>query len=132
VDEYGALQGLVTFEDILRSAFEDVEDAPGGQKEIVEREDGSLLVAGSLPLDEFFEYLETDPPGEDERKGMNTMGGFAMAVTGSLPAEGQVFQWRGWRFEIVDMDGNRVDKLLVSKIEEPEPLPVRDENSKKL
>ena len=115
VDEYGAIQGLVTFGDILRSVFEDVEDTPEEEREIMKREDGSWLISGSLPLDEFIDYMETGRLDEDERAGINTVGGFVMAKLGSVPSEGQHFVWKGFRFEVVDMDGRRVDKILVSR-----------------
>lgn len=115
VDEYGTTQGLVTFGDILRSVFEDVEDDVEGESDIVKREDASLLVSGSLPLDEFMDYMEIGSLTEEEQAGMNTVGGFVMARLGTVPAEGQSFVWRGLRYEVVDMDGRRVDKLLVSR-----------------
>jgi putative hemolysin len=115
VDEYGAIHGLVTFDDILRSVFEDVEDAPEGEKEIVEREDGSWLISGSLPLDEFLDYIDAGKLSEEERTGMHTVAGFVMEKIGAVPTEGQYFVWRGLRFEVVDMDGRRVDKILMSR-----------------
>jgi putative hemolysin len=115
VDEYGAIQGLVTFGDILRSVFEDVEDTPEEEREIMQREDGSWLISGSLPLDEFTDYMETGRPDEEERAGINTVAGFVIAKLGAVPSEGQNFEWRGLRFEVVDMDGRRVDKILVSR-----------------
>jgi len=115
VDEYGAIQGLVTFGDILRSVFEDVEDTPEEEREIMKREDGSWLISGSLPLDEFIDYMETGRPVEEERAGINTVAGFVMAKLGAVPSEGQHFVWKGLRFEVVDMDGRRVDKVLVSR-----------------
>jgi putative hemolysin len=115
VDEYGSIQGLVTLGDILRSVFEDVEDTPEGEREIMRREDGSWLISGSLPLDEFTDYMETGRPDEEERAGINTVGGFVMAKLGAVPSEGQHFEWKGLRFEVVDMDGRRVDKILVSR-----------------
>ncbi|OPY85671.1 MAG: Magnesium and cobalt efflux protein CorC [Syntrophus sp. PtaU1.Bin208] len=118
VDEYGEILGLVTFDDILESVFEDIEDAAEGEKEIMEREDGSWLVAGSLPLDEFMDYMEVGEIDEEDQMGMNTVGGFVMAQIGTVPAEGQHFVWRGLKCEVVDMDGRRVDKILVSRIED--------------
>jgi putative hemolysin len=120
VDEYGAIQGLVTFGDILRSVFEDVEDTIDGKREIVERDDGSWLISGSLPLDEFMDYMEIARLSEEEQRGMNTVGGFVMAKIGAVPAEGQHFVWEGLRCEVVDMDGRRVDKILVSRIKDDE------------
>ena len=116
VDEYGEILGLVTFDDILESVFEDIEDAAEGEKEILEREDGSWLIAGSLPLDEFMDYMEVGELGDEDETGMNTVGGFVMAKIGTVPLEGQHFIWRDLRFEVVDMDGRRVDKILVSRI----------------
>lgn len=115
VDEYGTIHGLVTFGDILRSVFEDVEDTIEGERDIVEREDGSLLIAGSLPLDEFMDYLGTGRLSEEDQAGMHTVGGFVMAKLGAVPSEGQHFVWKGLRCEVVDMDGRRVDKILVSQ-----------------
>jgi putative hemolysin len=115
VDEYGLVLGLVTYGDILRSVFEDVEDAIVEKREIVEREDGSWLIAGSLPLDDFLDFMAIRQLTEEKHTGMNTVGGFAMAKLGAVPKESQHFQWKGLRFEIVDMDGRRVDKILVSR-----------------
>jgi putative hemolysin len=115
VDEYGGILGLVTVEDILRSVFEDVEEAAEGGKDIIAREDGSWLMVGSLPLDEFTDFLEIGDINEEERAGMNTLGGFVMAKLGAVPSEGQHFEWKGLKIEVVDMDGRRVDKVLVSR-----------------
>jgi putative hemolysin len=95
--------------------FEDVEDTVEGESDIVKREDGSLLVSGSLPLDEFMDYIEIGTLTEEEQAGIDTVGGFVMARLGTVPAEGQSFVWKGLRHEVVDMDGRRVDKILVSR-----------------
>ncbi|KUG21520.1 magnesium and cobalt efflux protein corc [hydrocarbon metagenome] len=116
VDEYGAVKGLLTFGDILRSVFDDAEDTIEGEKEIIKREDGSFLIAGGLPLDEFMDYMDIGRLNEEEQEGMNTVGGFVMAKLGEVPSEGQCFKWKNLRFEVLDMDGRRVDKLLVSRI----------------
>jgi putative hemolysin len=116
VNEYGAVLGLVTLDDILRSVFEDFEDTEEGGREITVRDDGSWLISGSLPLDEFTDYMEAGGLTEEERTGINTVGGFVMAKIGAVPSEGQHFEWRRLRFEVLDMDGRRVDKVLVSRI----------------
>jgi putative hemolysin len=69
-----------------------------------------------LPLDEFIDYMETGKLTEEEQAGMNTVGGFVMIKLGAVPSEGQHFLWKGLRCEVVDMDGRRVDKILVSRI----------------
>ena len=117
VDEYGIVNGLVTLGDILRSVFADAEDTIEGEREIVKREDGSLLISGSLPLDEFADYMEIGRLSEEEQEGMNTVGGFVMAKLGEVPTEGQLFEWKNLKFEVLDMDGRRVDKILVSRLE---------------
>ncbi|MBN1626801.1 MAG: HlyC/CorC family transporter [Deltaproteobacteria bacterium] len=118
VDEYGAIQGIVTLGDILSSVFEDVEDMPEDERDIIEREDGSWIISGSLPLDEFMDYMEIVEHDEKERTSMNTVGGFVIAKIGEIPSEGHYFEWKGMRFEVIDMDGRRVDKILVSRINE--------------
>jgi putative hemolysin len=115
VDEYGAIQGLVTLDDILRSVFEDVEDPPEEERTIIRREDGSWLISGTLPLDEFVDYMDIIRIDEKERTGINTVGGFVMSKIGAVPSEGQHFEWNGLRIEVLDMDGRRVDKILVSR-----------------
>ena len=118
VDEYGTVKGLVTFGDILRSVFEDSEDTIEGEKDIVKREDGSFLISGSLPLDEFMDYMNIGRLNEEEQEGMNTVGGFVMAKLGEVPSEGQYFEWKNLRFEVLDMDGRRVDKILISRLKD--------------
>ena len=118
VDEYGLVLGLVTYGDILRSVFEDLEDTDSGKREIVEREDGSWLITGSLPLDDFLDFMQIRKLGEEPHIGMNTVGGFAMAKIGAVPKETDHFLWKGLRFEIMDMDGRRVDKILVARVTE--------------
>ncbi|MBC8043587.1 MAG: HlyC/CorC family transporter, partial [Rhizobacter sp.] len=113
VNEHGTIQGLVTFDDILRSVFEDIEDTGTVNADIAERGDGSWLISGSLPLDEFADALEIGKLTDEDRSGMNTLGGFVMAKIGVVPTEGEHFNWRGLRFEVVDMDDRRVDKILV-------------------
>lgn len=116
VDEYGAIQGIVTLGDILSSVFEDVEDMPEGEREIIERDDGSWVISGCLPLDEFMDHMEINETDDKERTAMNTVGGFVMTKIGAVPAEGQHFEWKDLRFEVMEMDDRRVDKVLVSRI----------------
>ncbi len=113
-DEYGHLEGVVTPADLLTAivgnfaSHVDEGDAPL----VVEREDGSLLVAGALPADALAERLGIDLP--DDRD-FATAAGFALWVMKKLPHEGEHFHEQGWRFEVVDMDGRKIDKLLVSE-----------------
>ncbi len=114
VDEYGGVQGLVTINDILESIVGDMptHDQPREQQ-IIQREDGSWLVDGRLLLDDFQEFFDVaELPGE-EKGYYQTLGGFVMTRLGHIPSPGEHFEWDRFRFEVVDMDGKRVDKLLV-------------------
>jgi putative hemolysin len=113
-DEYGHLDGIVTPVDLLTALVGDFvsDQDPGEAPGIVEREDGSLLVAGSLSADVLADRLVIEY-GEDREFG--TAAGFALHVLKRLPGEGDYFTDQGWRFEVIDMDGRRIDKLLVSR-----------------
>lgn len=115
VDEYGVVQGLMTLNDILKALVGEIPAAGEPvQPEIIRRADGSWLVDGMLPLDQVKDLLKVDKlPGEDEFN-LQTMGGLMMTQLGRIPAPADYFEWRGWRFEVVDMDGKRVDKVLVA------------------
>jgi putative hemolysin len=129
VDEYGAILGLVTLGDILRSVFDEVDDTVSGKREIVEREDGSWLISGSLPLDEFLDYMGIRRLEEEPPTAINTVGGLVMAKIGAVPTEAQHFIWQGLRIEVVDMDGRRVDKILVSRTTDSAGLARRTDRS---
>ena len=116
-DEYGHFEGIVTPIDLLTAIvgnFASDQDA-GDIPQIIEREDGSLLVSGALSADALSDRLGLEY-GEDRDFG--TAAGYALSVLRKLPVEGEVFRDQGWRFEVVDMDGRRIDKLLVSKEDE--------------
>jgi len=123
VDEYGELQGLVTLTDVLTAIVGELpsSDTPEEQ-DIIEREDGSLLIDGSVTIERLKSVLEVceDLPGEDENA-FNTLGGFVMYVLGRIPTAADHFEVAGCRFEVMDMDKNRVDKVLVSHMAPLEP-----------
>jgi putative hemolysin len=115
VDEYGGIQGLITHHDVLESIVGDISERPGvGDQRAVRREDGSWLLDGLLTIDEFKEiFAGVTLPGEDEAE-YHTIGGFAMQYMERIPSVGDHFETAGMRFEVVDMDARRIDKLLVS------------------
>lgn len=126
IDEYGGIQGLVTFTDVLEAIVGDI-PARGESQEasVIEREDGSWLVDGMMPIDEFADRFGLGELAGPERGDYQTVGGFVILHIGHIPVSGQHFRREGLRFEILDMDGKRVDKVLVSR-EEPgagEPPP---------
>ena len=114
-DEYGHLDGIVTPVDLLIALVgdfasdQDHGEVPG----VVEREDGSLLVSGSLSADALADRLGLDY-GDDRE--FATAAGYALAILKKLPVEGESFTEQGWHFEVVDMDGKRIDKMLVSQV----------------
>jgi putative hemolysin len=119
LDEYGHFEGIVTPVDLLTAivgTFVSDQDE-GDQPQVVVREDGSLLVAGSFSADALADRLGLD---YDENREFGTAAGYVLSVLKKLPAEGEHFTDQGWRFEVVDMDGRRIDKLLVSREDEGE------------
>ncbi|MBX3536346.1 MAG: HlyC/CorC family transporter [Chelatococcus sp.] len=113
-DEYGNFEGIVTPADLLSGIAgtfhqgENEDEEPG----IVERGDGSFLIGGSLPADELADLLNLQL---DPDRDYHTVAGFVLSVLKSLPQVGEAFEWQGWRFEIVDLDGPRIDKVLVAR-----------------
>ncbi len=120
VNEHGSAEGLITIHDILEALVGDL-PSPGEKEEPrgTQREDGSWLVDGSTPVFEFKELLDIrEMPGEDDGN-YTTLGGFVLAQLGRMPAVGDHFEAGAKRYEVVDMDRNRVDKILVSEAPEP-------------
>ena len=114
VDEYGGIEGLLTHHDILEAIAGDI---PIGEKPVdpkaVRRHDGSWLLDGMLSVEEFKEIFHVDTLPGEKRDAYQTLGGFVFTQMGRVPAVAEFFEWRGLRFEIVDMDGKRIDKVLV-------------------
>jgi putative hemolysin len=114
VDEYGGIEGLLTHHDILEAIAGDIpfEGKPTDPK-AVQRHDGSWLLDGMLSTDEFKEIFQlADLPGE-KRDAYQTLGGFVYTRMGRIPSVADSFEWNGLRIEVVDMDGKRIDKVMV-------------------
>lgn len=117
VDEYGIVQGLVTFTDIFEAIIGDLAEAGSAHgRDAVRRDDNSWLIDGAMPLDALKELLEIDALPDEERGVYSTLAGFMLLQFGRIPRAADAFEWDGMRFEVVDMDGNRIDKVLVSTI----------------
>ncbi len=130
VNEHGGAEGLITMHDILEAVVGDL-PAPGEKPEsqATRREDGSWLVDGSMPVFEFKELFEIkELPGEDTG-GFTTLGGFVVSHIGCIPVAGDFFEVGSKRYEVVDMDRNRVDKVLVSESPAPRENGDRQEES---
>lgn len=113
-DEYGHFEGVVTPMDVLEAITGEFAGFDDDEPKVVEREDGSLLVAGWMPADEFADRLGVLLEGEQHD--FATVAGLVLDIAGELPQAGHVVAWQGWRIEVVDMDNRRIDKLLVSRI----------------
>ena len=113
LNEYGSLEGIVTQTDLLEAVAGDLPDVEGEEPDIIERDDGSLLIDGMTPAYAVFDRL--DLRTRPEAGGFHTIAGFALFHLAHLPQPGEHFEYEGWRFEIVDMDGRRIDKLLVRR-----------------
>lgn len=115
VDEYGGTQGVITVTDILEALVGDLPTAlESTDPAVVSREDGSWLVEGMLPIEELKELLGVDELPRERDGDYATVGGLMMANLGRVPRVGDRFDWGGHRFEVVDMDANRVDRVLVT------------------
>jgi putative hemolysin len=122
VDEYGGIEGLLTHHDILEAIAGEIPPSERPtQQRAVQRQDGSWLLDGMLSIDEFKDifHLET-LPGE-KRDAYQTLGGFLFTQMGRVPSVADYFEWSGLRFEIVDMDGKRIDKVLVAAVQNQQP-----------
>jgi putative hemolysin len=123
VDEYGDIQGMVTLSDVMSALVGDVTVIGEEQDpDAVQRQDGSWLLDGGVALDRFRDLLGTDIefPGEDEGA-YHTLAGFLLYQLGYIPKASEVVEWEGLRFEVMDMDGNRIDRILVIPALPPAP-----------
>lgn len=127
-DEYGSIQGIITLHDILEAIVGDVRtlgepvDMP-----VVVRADGSLLINGDTPVEDLKDVLAMDSFPEEEQGHYRTIAGLIMFIMGRIPQTGDFFDYGGLRYEVVDMDGNRIDKVLVMRL--PAKPEVREGNN---
>jgi putative hemolysin len=127
IDEFGSLQGLLTLNDIIEEIVGDIE----AEAQATQRQDGSWLLDGLFPVDDFKELFKVDKlPHESEYESLS---GFVMMSLGRVPQAADHFEWNGLRFEVMDMDGHRVDKVLVTTLpsrSQTQPIPT-EKNQKK-
>ncbi|MDB5613298.1 MAG: HlyC/CorC family transporter [Devosia sp.] len=113
VDEYGHFEGIVTSGDILEVITGVFQEETGDDPALVKREDGSYLVAGWMPVDEFGDKLKIAIPRDAKYE---TVAGYVLSIINRLPNVGETFEHNGWKFEVVDLDGRRIDKVLMTKL----------------
>jgi len=115
-DEYGGVSGIVTVDDVLQVVVGDMGELNGEEKSVTTRDDGSLLVDASLDVQNLFETLECSSTSDDDQGQFHSVGGFVMTSLGRIPKVGDHFIHDRYRFEVVDMDGKRIDKVLISRV----------------
>src|SRR5690606_9824946 len=127
VDEYGDLQGLVTLNDLLGAVLGQIQQQESGAPQdapLVQREDGSYLVDGSLSSEDLRELLDVARLPDEDEHDYNTAAGMVVAHFGRIPAPGEFFDYENWRVEVVDLDGARIDKLLIQRLPGPADIDV--------
>jgi len=115
LDEYGSVMGIITLNDILDALVGDISMNDEFEYDVFEREDGSFLVDASLPFDDFLNQFEIVINNRKVYTGFDTLGGFALHILQEIPDTGDKFEWEDYEFEIIDMDKNRIDKILLKK-----------------
>lgn len=116
VDEYGEVQGLVTLQDVLEAVTGEFKPRNQEDAWAFQREDGSWLLDGLIPVPELKDKLELRAVPEEDKGRYHTLSGLMMWLLGRLPQTGDVSNWEDWRLEVVDLDGKRVDKVLASRL----------------
>jgi len=122
VDEYGEIQGLVTISDLMGAIVGRLQAVENADEDalVITRDDGSLLVGGTLPTEDLRELMDGAALPDAEDGDYHTLAGMCIAHFGRIPHVGEHFDWAGWRIEVVDLDGARVDKLLLTRVSTPE------------
>ena len=117
VDEYGEVQGVITVRDVLEAITGEFTTPADGDAWAIQRDDGSWLFDGLIPVPELKDRLDLKDLPEEDRGRYNTLAGMVMLLLGRLPQTTDSVEWEGWRFEVIDLDGKRVDKVLASALE---------------
>jgi putative hemolysin len=123
VDEYGEVLGIVTLQDLIEAITGEFKPRDASTAWAVQREDGSWLLDGHIPVQELKDRLSLQSVPEEERGRYHTLSGMLMLLTGRLPKEADTVQWERWRLEILDMDGKTIDKVLATRLPDPPPEP---------
>ena len=123
IDEYGEVQGIVTLQDLIEAITGEFQPRDPETSWALQREDGSWLLDGHIPVPELKDRLNLDAVPEEERGRYHTLSGMVMLLTGALPRVTDSVEWEGWKLEVVDMDGKTIDKILATRValkEQPE------------
>lgn len=120
IDEYGEVQGIVTLQDVMEAITGEFKPNKAEDAWAVQREDGSWLLDGLIPIPELKDRLDLKYVPEEEKQRYHTLSGMLMLLLGKVPQTADKVEWDGWSLEIVDMDGKRIDKVLASRLPEAE------------
>lgn len=120
IDEYGEVQGIITLQDLIEAITGEFQPRDPETSWAVQRDDGSWLLDGHIPVPELKDRLGLEEVPEEERGRYHTLSGMIMLLTGTLPKVADAVQWEGWKLEIVDMDGRAIDKVLAVRLPPPE------------
>lgn len=123
VDEYGEILGLVTLQDLLEALAGEFKPRDPEDVWAVQRQDGSWLIDGLIPIPVLKDRLDLKSVPEEEKGRYHTLSGMVMWLVGKVPRTGDITEWQGWRLEVMDLDGNRIDKVLASRLPEPTDKP---------
>jgi Hemolysins and related proteins containing CBS domains len=115
IDEYGQTMGIVTVQDLMEAIAGEFKSHPSEEPWAMQREDGSWLMDGLITVDDLKTRLHLAHLPDEEKQRYNTLSGMLMLLLARLPATGDIVHWGDWNFEIVDMDGKRIDKVLVQR-----------------
>ena len=121
VDEFGELQGMVTLKDLVEAITGEFKPRHADDAWAVQRDDGSWLLDGLIPVPELKDRLHLPTVPEEDRASFQTLSGMILLLMGRLAKTGDAVEWDGWRFEVVDLDNRRIDKVLASRLPEAEP-----------
>ena len=130
VDEYGEILGVITQQNLLEALAGEFKPRDPEDVWAVRRQDGSWLLDGLIPIPELKDRLELKAVPEESKGRYNTLGGMLMWLFGSMPRTGDAAEWEGWRLEVADLDGIRIDKVLATRMPESTPSPaVREKDA---
>jgi putative hemolysin len=117
IDEYGALEGIVTLQDVLEAVTGEFTPNNAEDSWAVQRHDGSWLLDGAIPIPEMKDRLTLKTTPEEDKGRYHTVAGMFMLLLGRVPNTSDRVLWDGWMFEVVDMDGKRIDKVLATPVD---------------
>ena len=128
IDEYGAVQGLVTLHDLMEAITGEFVSEDPSDAWAIQREDGSWLLDGHIPIVELKDRLGLKHVPEEEKGRYQTLSGMMMLLTGKLPSVTDKVVWDSWQFEVVDMDGKIIDKIQATRLPDPTVVNVQTED----